>query len=228
MNVSLCARWCVCVCVCAEPGCRVSRHSCSRTGLMCNPSRHFKGRGAWADVVLLVYQMGLYDEKSVILVQASLSSHARYKAVHSILLGQIIFSAPVENIPNVSLSSSCISFFLYILSPSYCPYHPPLSPYFCSWRLANVALANILRGRQAIPFYLPGPSNKATVCALEMRAAPGPATLWLVFNIHVTAGHAGLGVWVYSISFSLRRWLLMSLSSPLNSSFWKKSFFFFF
>lgn len=58
-----------------------SRHSCNWTGLMCNPSRHFKGRGAWTDVVLLVYQMGLYDEKSVIPIQASLPSLVHYKAI---------------------------------------------------------------------------------------------------------------------------------------------------
>lgn len=60
-----------------------SRHSCNRTGLMCNPSRHFKGREAWTDVVLLVYQMGLYDEKSIIPIQASLPSLVHYKAIHS-------------------------------------------------------------------------------------------------------------------------------------------------
>lgn len=60
-----------------------SRHSCNWTGLMCNPSRRFKGREAWTDVVLLVYQMGLYDEKSIIPIQASLPSLVHYKAIHS-------------------------------------------------------------------------------------------------------------------------------------------------
>lgn len=66
------------------------RHSCNWTGLMCNPSRHFKGREAWTDVVLLVYQMGLYDEKSIIPIQASLPSLVHYKAIHSFLLQEII------------------------------------------------------------------------------------------------------------------------------------------
>lgn len=60
-----------------------SRHSCNMPGLMCNPSQHFKGREAWTDVVLLVHQMGLYDEKSIIPIQASLPSLVHYKAIHS-------------------------------------------------------------------------------------------------------------------------------------------------
>lgn len=42
---------CVCVCVHCHVWCEWSvladfpRHSCTRTGLMCNPSRHFKGAG---------------------------------------------------------------------------------------------------------------------------------------------------------------------------------------
>jgi len=67
-----------------------SRHSCNRIGLMCNPSRHFKGREARTDVVLLVDQMGLYDEKSIIPIQASLPSLVNYKAIHSISLQEII------------------------------------------------------------------------------------------------------------------------------------------
>lgn len=45
------ANVCVCVCVHCHVWCEWSvladfpRHSCTRTGLMCNPSRHFKGAG---------------------------------------------------------------------------------------------------------------------------------------------------------------------------------------
>lgn len=82
----------VCVCFMYEQRCLAlfSLHSCSRNGLMCNPSRHFKGHEAWTDVVLLVYQMGLNDEKSVIPIQASLPSLVYYKAIHSFLLQGII------------------------------------------------------------------------------------------------------------------------------------------
>lgn len=105
---------------------------------MCNPSRHFKGREAWTDVVLLVYQMGLYDEKSIIPIQASLPSLVLHKAIQFIARNNLFF----PTVPNraeffflnvslaftlfLSLSSlSHIPLFLYLFislpSPSYSP-----------------------------------------------------------------------------------------------------------
>lgn len=137
---------------------------------MCNPSRHFKGREAWTDVVLLVYQMGLYDEKSIIPIQASLPSLVLHKAIQFIARNNLFFQqSQTEQRFFFFKCFSCIhaiSVFIFPFS------HPsvslslhisPISLLFplyplslCSWRLANVALANIQRARQAIPFYPPG------------------------------------------------------------------------
>lgn len=79
---------------------------------MCNPSRDFKGREAWTDVVLLVYQMGLYDEKSVIPIQASLPSLVHYKAIHSfffIARNNLFFFSPRSQTQH----SLFIIFFFY-------------------------------------------------------------------------------------------------------------------
>lgn len=136
---------------------------------MCNPSRHFKGREAWTDVVLLVYQMGLYDEKSIIPIQASLPSLVLHKAIQFIARNNLFFPTVPNRAQFFFKCFSCIhtiSIFIFPFS------HPsvslslhisPISLLFplyplslCSWRLANVALANIQRARQAIPFYPPG------------------------------------------------------------------------
>lgn len=107
-----------------------SQHSCNWTGLMCNPSRHFKGREAWTDVVFLVYQMGLYDEKSIIPIQASLPSLVHYKAIHSFFIARnnLFFFSTVPNRTQffmLSSSSSCshsVSIFIFPCS------HPSVSP----------------------------------------------------------------------------------------------------
>lgn len=138
---------CVCgvhVGVCAWPcmrgmGLRIffflPRHSCNWAGLMCNPSRHFKGRKAWTDVVLLVYQMGLYDEKSIIPIQASLPSLVHYKDLHSFLfffpeeIISIFFRAPNTTIffSNVLLLlflplSLCLYLLFCFFLPRYLPH----------------------------------------------------------------------------------------------------------
>ena len=111
-----------------------SRHSCNWTGLMCNPSRHFKGREAWTDVVLLVYQMGLYDEKSVIPIQASLPSLVHYKAIHSFFLLQgiisLFFHSPKHTIVFFSFLSSfsCFLSISVFITPSS---HPSVSSSLC-------------------------------------------------------------------------------------------------
>lgn len=131
-----------------------SRHSCNRTGLMCNPSRHFKGREAWTDVVLLVYQMGLYDEKSIIPIQASLPSLVHYKAIHSFFLLQEIISFFFSTVPNraqyfMFLSSfSCfhsISIFIHPFS------HPSVSP---SLHISLISLFAFPPNPPTLPFAL--------------------------------------------------------------------------
>lgn len=126
-----------------------SQHSCNWTGLMCNPSRHFKGREAWTDVVLLVHQMGLYDEKSIIPIQASLPSPVHNKALHSfffffIARNNLFLYTPDQHSSFVFLSSFscflCISvapllFCSSSISPSSPTPHPdPPSPTL-SWLL---------------------------------------------------------------------------------------------
>lgn len=112
--------------VCVEWACVIfPRHSCNWAGLMCNPSRHFKGRKAWTDVVLLVYQMGLYDEKSIIPIQASLPSLVHYKDLHSFFFSRrnnLFFSRaptpgffPQHAAPSSSSFSSSISISLSLL-----------------------------------------------------------------------------------------------------------------
>lgn len=134
---------CACVSVCftmyvENRSALFSRHSCNWNGLMCNPSRHFKGREAWTDVVLLVYQMGLYDEKSIIPIQASLPSLVHYKAIHSFFYCKKIISFFFYSLKHSAISldfSPPLAFSLFylhlpLLTPlcfSIPPYLPHLS-----------------------------------------------------------------------------------------------------
>lgn len=117
MSISLpvhvvCTSACALGHVCVEWVCVIfPRHSCNWAGLMCNPSRHFKGRKAWTDVVLLVYQMGLYDEKSIIPIQASLPSLVHYKDLHSFFF----FFFPEEIIYFFQAPNSTVFFFNTLL-----------------------------------------------------------------------------------------------------------------
>lgn len=146
-----------------------------------------------------------------------------YKAIHSILLLEIIFLFSSRSERAIffyyffhslalflsSFSSFLVTLFLNLFlsrsSPSYCPSHPHPVP-LCSWRLANVALANIPRARQAIPFYLPGPVWLSySVCIGNECCAwiAKPLCPWLVFSMDVTSGHDGFWQCVHSISFLL-------------------------
>lgn len=131
-----------------------SRHSCNWTGLMCNPSRDFKGREAWTDVVLLVYQMGLYDEKSIIPIQASLPLLVHYKALHSLFfffIGKkkynffLNFQTAHFFLRFLSSTSSCLlSFFICFSLPPYLP-HLSLSLFLFSMPPPPPALSLLLK-----------------------------------------------------------------------------------
>ena len=229
MSISL--HLCVCMLACVSIyvpnwSALFSRHSCNRTGLMCNPSRHFKGRKAWTDVVLLVYQMGLYDEKSIIPIQASLPSLEHYKAIHSfffIARNNLFFSTVPNRAlvfsfspPSLSLSSHltslCFSIPPCLPHLSLCP--PPLS--LCSWRLANVALANIQRARQAIPFYPPGPYWLSYSVCIGNECCTGAgkphASDW--YSIYMSLQDMLVWGYGFTLSHSISRFFSLCVSMP--------------
>lgn len=131
-----------------------------------------------------------------------------------------------------------LSSFCFLSSHSHIPlsFHPPISllslslPYptlplsLCCWRLANVALANIQRARQAIAFYSPGPywlsycvhRNECCAGASKPRASD-----W--YSIYISL--QDMLVWGYGFTLSHLLILYVSISLILSNCSHRKCLF---